>query len=125
MYLSNVEMAAGAKEGTFRDLCRQTAKSLFASSLNNGVVELVVASILHLRDGEADGLVEPLQAAAGWFEASKSRDRTGPWAYSVWATSNRYLPLVGRLIRGFIGIKNPQGPIERAAKFSVAAASGR
>ena len=116
MYLSNVEMAAGSGEGRFRDLCIQTAKSLLASSLNNGVVELVVATILHLRDGEAEGLVETLHAAAGWYEGSKSRDRTGPW-YSAWSTANGYLPLAGRPIRGVIGIQNPQGPIERLGGF--------
>ena len=64
MYLSNVEMAAGAEEGRVRDLCIQTAKALLDSSLNNGVVELVVATILHLRDGEIDGLVDA--PCSGW-----------------------------------------------------------
>ena len=124
MYLANVEMAAGAEEGRFRDVCVQTATALRASSLNNGVVELVVATIMHLREGTFDGLLETLHAAAGWYEGSKSRDRTGPW-YSTWPTVNQFLPLTGRPIRGVIGIKYPQGPIERAANFSVAAATER
>ena len=124
MYLANVEMAAGAEEGRFRDVCVQTATALRASSLNNGVVELVVATIMHLREGTFDGLLETLHAAAGWYEGSKSRDRTGPW-YSTWPTVNQFLPLTGRPIRGVIGIKYTQGPIERLAGFLVAGAIER
>jgi hypothetical protein len=58
MYLSYLEMAAGEVEGLVRDLCAQTAKSLFDSSINNGVFEYVVVSILRLCDGDADGLVD-------------------------------------------------------------------
>ena len=114
--LASLEMAAVAGKGRVRDLCARTAQSLFDSSINNGVIEFVVAHILHLRDGDADGLVETLQAAAGWFAASKSRDAPGPRAYSVLPTLNGFLPLVGRPIGGVIssGPHNPQGPIERA-----------
>ena len=76
MYLANVEMAAGAEEGRFRDVCVQTATALRASSLNNGVVELVVATIMHLREGTFDGLLETLHAAAGCTRARKAG--TGP-----------------------------------------------
>ena len=124
MYLTSVEMAGKAGEGRLRDLCKQTASSLLASNLNNGVVELVVDTILHLRDGEADGLIETLHAAAGWYEGSKSRDRVGP-RYSTWPTANGFLPLMGRPIRGVIGIKYPQGPVERLAGFLIAGAVER
>ena len=124
VYLSNLEMAAVAGEGRLRDLCVQTAKDLFDSSLNNGVVELVVATIMHLREGAFDGLVETLHAAGGWYEGSKSRDRSGPW-YSTWPTVNKFLPLTGRPIRGVIGIQYPQGPIEKFSEFAVAAAIER
>ena len=123
MYLSNLEMAAGEGEGRVRDLCAQTAKSLFDSSINNGVIEFVVKSILRLRDGDADGLVETLHAAAGWYEASKSRDRSDPAAYSTLKTKNGFLPLVDQPISGLIGFgaQNPQGPIARVLHSTVVA----
>jgi hypothetical protein len=56
----------------------ETAESLSASSLINGVIKLVVGIILRLRDRDHDGLVETLHEAAGCYEALKSRDRSVP-----------------------------------------------
>jgi hypothetical protein len=115
MYVSNLEMAAGEGEGLVRDLYVQTAKYLFDRSINNGVIEFVVVSILRLRDGDADCLVETLHAAAGCYTASKSKDRPDSAEYSTLQTENGVLPLVGQPISGVIGFgaHNPRGPIAR------------